>query len=111
MYGLIVTLAFSFLVVSITYFVAGFLSAKGDKTDDKLIPYASGEKLPSEKIRINVENFFIYVAAFMIFDILAVAFVSFMGASGILPVIYTCVVLAISLIFVWMVKTQVGGTS
>ena len=57
---------------------------------------------------INVENFFIYIVGFLIFDVLAFTFVSFMAASNLLPIIYICVVFVTSLTFVWMVKTQIS---
>ena len=84
------------------------LSAKGKETSNKRLAYASGEKLSSEKIRINVETFFIYVVGFMIFDILAFSFVSFMASSTLLPFLYTGIVVVTSVVFLWMVKTQIS---
>ena len=107
MYTLVISLVLSFLTALIVYIVGGLLSTKGKETDNKLIAYASGEKLASEKIGIKVESFFIYVVGFMIFDILAFVFASFMAASSLLPVIYLCIVFISSLAFVWMVKTQI----
>ena len=111
MYTLAISLALSFSVVFIIYLVGGLFSAKGKETDDKLIAYASGEKFPSEKIGINVENFFIYIVGFMIFDILAFVFASFMATSSMLQVIYICIVFVTSLTFFWMVKTQIREAS
>jgi len=46
------------------------LAIKGPDTEGKLAPYACGEPVPATKVRINVENFFIYAVYFMIFDVL-----------------------------------------
>jgi NADH:ubiquinone oxidoreductase subunit 3 (subunit A) len=46
------------------------LSAKSPDTEGKLAPYACGEPVPATKVRMNVENFFIYAVYFMIFDVL-----------------------------------------
>jgi len=111
MYTLLISVALSFLTALIIYLAGGLLATKGKKTDNKLIAYASGEKLPSEKIGIKVENLFIYVVGFMIFDILVFVFASFMAASGLLPAIYMCIVFGTSLTFVWMIKTQISKVS
>ena len=55
MYTLLISLALSFLIVLIIYLVGGLLSTKGKDTDNKLISYASGEKLTSKKIRLNLD--------------------------------------------------------
>ena len=111
MLTLLVSLVASFLVVLLIYFIGGKISTKGEKTANKMMAYASGEKLSSEKIGINVENFFIYVVGFMLLDILAFVFVSFMAVSGVVPLLYLSVVFWISITFLWMVKTQISEAS
>ena len=108
MFVFVMSLLLSFLTALIIYLVGGLLSSKGKKTENKSIAYASGEKLPSVKIRVNVESIFAYVVGFMIFDILVFVFASFMVASSLLQVIYLCIIFVTNAIFVWMVRTQVG---
>ena len=46
------------------------LAPKGADTPGKLAPYACGEDITPTKVRVNVENFFIYAVYLMIFDVL-----------------------------------------
>ncbi len=63
---MVLALAVAFLVMGI----GNEVSAKSADTVGKLAPYACGEPLPATKVRMNVENFFIYAVYFMIFDVL-----------------------------------------
>ncbi|MBN2335767.1 NADH-quinone oxidoreductase subunit A [Candidatus Bathyarchaeota archaeon] len=59
------------LVVGIIIFAFGNeLAPKSPDTEGKLAPYACGEPIAPTKVRVNVENFFIYAVYFMIFDVL-----------------------------------------
>ena len=54
----------------IIFIVGNELAVKSPDTEGKLAPYACGEPIPPTKVRVNVENFFIYAVYFMIFDVL-----------------------------------------
>ena len=61
------------LAIVVAFFIMGVgneVSAKSPDTVGKLAPYACGEPVPATKVRMNVENFFIYAVYFMIFDVL-----------------------------------------
>lgn len=61
------------LAIVVAFFIMGVgkeISAKSPDTEGKLAPYACGEPVPATKVRMNVENFFIYAVYFMIFDVL-----------------------------------------
>jgi NADH:ubiquinone oxidoreductase subunit 3 (subunit A) len=62
-----------FIAIAVALIILGIgneLAPKGDKTPGKIALYACGEDLPFMRVRVNVENFFIYAVYFMIFDIL-----------------------------------------
>lgn len=46
------------------------LGAKSPDTPGKLAPYACGEDITPQKVRVNVERFFLYAVYFLIFDVL-----------------------------------------
>jgi NADH:ubiquinone oxidoreductase subunit 3 (subunit A) len=46
------------------------LGPKSPDTPGKLAPYACGEDITPQKIRVNVERFFLYAVYFLIFDVL-----------------------------------------
>jgi NADH:ubiquinone oxidoreductase subunit 3 (subunit A) len=46
------------------------IAPKSPDTEGKLASYACGEPVQPTKIRVNVENFFIYAVYFMLFDVL-----------------------------------------
>jgi NADH:ubiquinone oxidoreductase subunit 3 (subunit A) len=61
------------LAIIVALFVLGVgreVSPKTPDTEGKLAPYACGEPVPASKVRMNVENFFIYAVYFMIFDVM-----------------------------------------
>ncbi|MCD6504720.1 NADH-quinone oxidoreductase subunit A, partial [Candidatus Bathyarchaeota archaeon] len=41
------------------------------KSAGKSAPYACGEDLPAEELKVNLERFFVFAVYFLIFDVLA----------------------------------------
>ncbi|MCW3990080.1 MAG: NADH-quinone oxidoreductase subunit A [Candidatus Bathyarchaeota archaeon] len=62
---------FSLSIALIFLAVGALIAAKGKDTPGKFAPYACGEDVPTERVMVDVEEFFIYAVYFMIFDILA----------------------------------------
>lgn len=61
------------LALAVALFIMAIGNEVGAKSPDtfgKLAPYACGEPVPATKVRMNVENFFVYAVYFMIFDVL-----------------------------------------
>ena len=94
---LLISLPFIFILSIIVglsiYFVGRTVAAKGEKTPDKVAPYACGEDLPSRKFQVDVEEFLIYAVYFLIFDILAFTLATSMRTPGYFPIVYTLIVL------------------
>lgn len=68
--GLAIILLVAVLVAFIILAIGNDLAPKTHDSPGKLAPYACGEDIPPTKVRVNVENFFVYAVYFMIFDIL-----------------------------------------
>ena len=94
---LLISLPFIFflcLVVGlILYLVGGRVGAKGEKSADKVAPYACGEDLPPRKLQVDVERFLIYAVYFLIFDILAFILATSLSTPGYFPAVYASIVL------------------
>ena len=86
----VVLLAVSIGVAFIVLWIGNEIAPKGEDIPGKLAPYACGEDFPAMKIRMNVENFFIYAVYFMIFDVLGFVMVTTLGGTvyPIIPVLY-----------------------
>lgn len=80
------------------------LAPKSPDTEGKLAPYACGEPLPPAKIRVNVENFFIYAVYFMIFDILGFVLATSLAnpVNSFLPLFYA----GTSLVSIWTLTAK-----
>jgi NADH:ubiquinone oxidoreductase subunit 3 (subunit A) len=63
-------LVFAAVVAMVIMALSNELAPKGADSPGKLAPYACGEDVQPAKVRLNVENFFIYTVYFMIFDVL-----------------------------------------
>lgn len=83
---LVVAIAVAFVVMAI----GNDLAPKGPDTPGKLAPYACGEDIAPTKVRMNVENFFIYAVYFMIFDVLGFILATTLArpANVMLPLAY-----------------------
>lgn len=97
MQGIVTSIPFA-LLATVTlsvflYLLGGRISAKAEPSTGKLAQYACGEELPSQKLQVNLQTFFVYAVYFMIFDILAFMLASSLASPGLLPAIYTLVLL------------------
>ena len=86
-------LAISVLLVVILYWWGGRISAKGEPSTGKLIPYACGEEPPVGETQSSVQKFFIYAVYFMVFDILAFMLATSLGSPGLIAATYAIVIL------------------
>lgn len=68
--GFAIILSASIVVALILLLIGNDLAPKGQDTPGKLAPYACGEDVAPTKIRVNIQQFFIYAVYFMIFDVL-----------------------------------------
>jgi len=68
--GFTIIMGLAIVVALFVMSIGNELSAKSPDTLGKLASYACGEPVPATKVRMNVENFFIYAVYFMIFDVL-----------------------------------------
>jgi NADH:ubiquinone oxidoreductase subunit 3 (subunit A) len=76
------------------YWIGGRIGAKGDlgKTG-KTEPYACGEELPVQDLRVDLERFLVFAVYFLIFDVLAFVLATSFYALGVAPITYSLVVL------------------
>jgi NADH:ubiquinone oxidoreductase subunit 3 (subunit A) len=96
------------LAIIVALFVLGVgreISPKSPDTEGKLAPYACGEPVPATKVRMNVENFFIYAVYFMIFDVMGFVLATTVSqpVNLLLPLFYAGagLVSIVILIFSW----------
>lgn len=85
-----ILLAFAVLLALIILEIGKQIAPKGEDSPGKLAPYACGEDVPAEKVRLNLENFFIYAVFFMIFDVLGFVMVTTLArpSGTLLPLFY-----------------------
>jgi NADH:ubiquinone oxidoreductase subunit 3 (subunit A) len=79
------------LVVALVILAIGNnLAPRSPDTAGKLAPYACGEDIPPTKVRVNVENFFVYAVYFMIFDVLGFVLATTLARpmNVMLPIMY-----------------------
>ncbi|MCW4021049.1 MAG: NADH-quinone oxidoreductase subunit A [Candidatus Bathyarchaeota archaeon] len=100
----ILSLPFIFLLAlaigSVFYIIGSKIAPKKQKTkrrSGKLDPYACGEDMPAKKFQINIQRFFLYVTAFMIFDISAFILALSFSVGGAYPILF-CIIIASSLL-------------
>lgn len=67
--GFIFGLFLSFAIALLIYLIGAKISARGRNAEGKFDLYAYGERVQTEKVIINLEQFFIYAVYFMIFHI------------------------------------------
>ena len=107
-FPLIVLLAF---LVSLALYAAGYaLAPKVEASVGKLTAYACGEEFQAIKHQVDVKNFFIYVAYFMVFDVSAFFLATSYGNRGLIPLIFITITLLslVSLIPFWRGKQEWG---
>ena len=90
-------LAFGFclIVMLFIYWFGGKISAKTKQvnTAGKTAPYACGEDLPAQEIQMDTNRFFIFAVYFLIFDVFAFTLATSFNTIGIVPMVYTLIVL------------------
>lgn len=88
--GFTLVLAIAVVVALVILAIGNDLAPKSPDTPGKLAPYACGEDVPPTKVRMNVENFFVYAVYFMIFDVLGfvLATTLYRPANVMLPLAY-----------------------
>jgi NADH:ubiquinone oxidoreductase subunit 3 (subunit A) len=70
------------------YIIGSYISPKGKDTINKFSSYACGEDFTAKKLQFNINNFFIYVTFFMIFDISAFILALSFESHGLYPAIF-----------------------
>ncbi len=68
--GFTIVVGLAFAIALLIMGIGQEVGAKSEDSFGKLAPYACGEPVPATKVRMNVENFFVYAVYFMIFDVL-----------------------------------------
>lgn len=94
-YLLPVVFGFSIALMLLIYWVGGKISTKGGlkNTPGKTAPYACGEDLPAEELKVDLERFFVFAVYFLIFDVLAFILATSFPAMGLVPIVYCLIVL------------------
>lgn len=92
---------FCVIVMLLIYWFGGKISAKPGKGSavGKTAPYACGEDLPSEELKVDLDRFFIFAVYFLIFDVFAFILATSYDSLGLVPVVYTLIVLIAVLMF------------
>jgi NADH:ubiquinone oxidoreductase subunit 3 (subunit A) len=103
-FPLVVLLAF---LVSLALYAAGSaLAPKVEASVGKLAAYACGEEFRAIKHQVDVKNFFLYVAYFMVFDVSAFFLATSYGNRGLIPLVFITITLLsiVSMIPFWRGK-------
>lgn len=74
--GFALIMAVAVAVALVIMAIGNDLGPKSPDTPGKLAPYACGEDVMPQKVRVNVERFFLYAVYFMIFDVLGFVLVT-----------------------------------
>jgi NADH:ubiquinone oxidoreductase subunit 3 (subunit A) len=86
--------AVSFLVALIIFIAGSLTSVRvSRKTKLGLTPYACGEAFPAAKLQVNLENFFLYLTLFLIFDVAAFLVVLSFENPGFYPILFCLVII------------------
>jgi len=80
------------LIGALMYAIGSVIAAKGDKTADKLAPYACGEDMPGMKLQVNLERFFLYLTYFMVLDISAFMLALSFVQRGLYPILFGAII-------------------
>ena len=94
----------SFLVAIIIFIAGSLVSVQVSlKTKLGLTPYACGEAFPTVKLQVNLDNFFIYLTLFLIFDVAAFLLVLSFENPGFYPILFCLVIIVniLTLIPLW----------
>ncbi|MDH5686790.1 MAG: NADH-quinone oxidoreductase subunit A [Candidatus Bathyarchaeota archaeon] len=80
------------LIGALMYATGSVIAPKGDKTADKLAPYACGEDMPGMKFQVNLERFFLYLTYFMVLDISAFMLALSFVQRGLYPILFSAII-------------------
>ncbi len=84
----------SFLTGVLIYLTGSKVSARFPrKTQLGFTPFACGESFPASKLQVNLDNFFLYLAFFLIFDVAAFLLVLSYENPGFYPIIFCLVII------------------
>ncbi len=83
----------SLLVAIIIYMVGKRVASVGQDVEGKTAPYACGESITLNEVKVNLERFLTFAVYFLIFDVLAFVTVTSFYSFGVMPIIYSLVVL------------------
>ena len=83
----------SLLVAIVIYLVGQQISPRGQNVAGKTAPYACGEEITVKEVKVDLERFLTFAVYFLIFDVLAFVMVTSFYNIGIMPIIYSLVVL------------------
>jgi NADH:ubiquinone oxidoreductase subunit 3 (subunit A) len=76
------------------YWLGGRISPKNvAQSAGKTTPYACGEDLPAEEMKVDLERFLVFAVYFLIFDVFAFLMATSFYATGFVPVVYSLIVL------------------
>jgi len=86
---------FSLVIMFFIYWLGGKISARAKPGNvvGKTAPYACGEDLPSEELKVDLDRFFIFAVYFMIFDVFAFILATSFDSLGLIPAVYALIVL------------------
>jgi NADH:ubiquinone oxidoreductase subunit 3 (subunit A) len=82
----------SILIALVIYF-AGRHSKSFPEGSMKTAPYACGENMPAQEMRVDLNRFLIFAVYFLIFDVLAFTMATSYDNLGVMPVVYSLVLL------------------
>jgi NADH:ubiquinone oxidoreductase subunit 3 (subunit A) len=78
----------------VIYWLGGRISPKNAvQTVGKTAPYACGEDMPAEEMKVDLERFLVFAVYFLIFDVFAFLVVTSFYTGGFVPVFYSLIVL------------------
>ncbi len=81
------------LVLALLIYFVGGRTKTYLKTPGKTEPYACGEDLPAEEMKVDMERFLVFTVYFLIFDVLAFVIATSYYTLGLGPVMYALIVL------------------
>ena len=79
----------------VIYWLGGKISPRNvAQSAGKTAPYACGEDMPAEEMKVDLERFLVFAVYFLIFDVFAFLMAtSFYTTTGFVPVFYSLIVL------------------
>jgi len=94
-YMLPMVFGLSIIIMFLIYWVAGKTSTKSSSENGygKRAPYACGEDMPAEELKVNSERFFVFTVYFLIFDVLAFILATSYYTIGLVPIAYSLIAL------------------